>query len=432
MRTKRKTNKDQIVFIATFFVLLSGQIGKTIGGEVFTYINYILTAIMALVLPLEKLLLFEMAILPLNRLISIGSITSPVCVMLIGIIRHLMNMKGKLRISRRFSITFLLLILYGSLAVIWGESQALPVMKMSAMLLFYIWEMQYVKQNGNDVYMDCVSYVSLGCVLSTALALLLDPSSLGKTVVRFTASVDGSQNVLGILNAVCCLHCYYILTRCRDCSKVKLFLLTIGLLISGFMTGSRSYLLVIGVGLLFFILYDIFSAKMTRIIKVSLSFLLLGFGVFIWFNRSQLVQHIISSFVYRFNKYASRDISNGRYALWGEYFAAFRENPKYLWLGNMRYDEIGIHNVAHNMIIEQIATYGIIGSIIIVALYACAARDIKCFAGYEYHKRSFAALIPTIAFLCASMFSHTLLGVTQTAILFIGFIAIFKNESYMS
>lgn len=431
MGKKRKTYKDQIVFAATIFILLSGQIGKASGAEIFTFINFCLSAIIAMILPHEKLLLFVMAILPLNRLISIGSVTAPVCVMLIGVIRHII--KGKiLRISRRFFVTFFMLIVYGILAMIWGESQVLPVIKMGVMLLFYVWEMQYIKRNDNDIYVDCVVYMSLGCVVSTALALLFAPESLRENVVRFTASINGSQNVLGILNAVCCLHCYYILTRFRGYNKVKLIFLTVGLLISGFMTGSRSYLLAVGVGFFSFILYDILSAKMSRIIKVCLSFVFLGLGAFILFNRSQLVHHVVASFLYRFNKYAHKDISNGRYALWKEYFTAFRNNPKYLWLGNMEYDEVGIHNVAHNMIIEQIASYGIIGSIIIVALYAYTAADIKYFAGCKSLKRSFAAFIPTIAFLAASMFSHTLLGATQTALLFIGYIAVLKNDSYTS
>lgn len=426
----KSIRKERGIIAVTSFILLLAQVAKTMGGTAALYISFGLVMLISLLLPLEKLLFFSLAILPLNRLLYIGAITAPVGVMLIATVRFFLL--RRIRLRKPFILVFLMLLLYGALSAVWGESNFLSVAKMGFILLFFLLEMELNSVREENIYEKCVMYLSFGCVLSTVLALMMDRASLQEDVVRFSASVTGSQNILGILNAICCLHCYYLATRSRSrgFNRIILNLLLLGTGLSGFITGSRSFVLAIAVGLICFLLTDLIKARISIIVKVGLGILVIGVAGYLFYSKTATVNNIVDSFLHRFNKLAKTDISNGRFGIWREYIELFKANPKYLWLGNMEYAEVGIRTVAHNMILEQIASYGIIGSLFIITAYFFTAKEMKYQSGLSRRRKDFTAFIPTLAFLVASLFSHTLLGVTQTTLLFLGYIALFSKKTF--
>lgn len=132
--------------------------------------------------------------------------------------------------------------------------------------------------------------------------------------------------------------------------------------------------------------------------------------------------------MYRITKLQNMDVSNGRFDLWEQYITIFNEHPVYFWLGGLGMGEFGLQYVAHNMIIEQIASYGVVGSVFIFAMYASAVFAIKMFSNCDLKILSFS-IVPLAVFLGSSMVSHTILGIPQTTMLFLCIFSLFSSKS---
>ena len=150
--------------------------------------------------------------------------------------------------------------------------------------------------------------------------------------------------------------------------------------------------------------------------------------IYIVSKGNNLISIYIDRLIYRMQRLEDNDISNGRFELWDLYLNIFRENSSILWLGGMDYTKFGIEMVAHNMIIEQLAAYGIIGSFILFILYLNIFLNIKIKSNSTIRIVS-AGVIPLLSFLIISMFSHTLLGVPQTIMLYISAYGILEEVS---
>ena len=185
-------------------------------------------------------------------------------------------------------------------------------------------------------------------------------------------------------------------------------------------------MLAAAIGVIGIIIMLILRMQVGSLLKIVTLFVIGIIGAVFLVKNSNFISDYWDSIMYRITKLQAVDVSNGRYELWKEYLDLFHQQPKYLWLGGLAVGTNGIELVAHNMIIEQIAAYGIIGSVILIFLYITVLRRLVAESLSRVRWNTFR-VAPLIALLCVSMVSHTLLGVPQTTMLLICFLAMFDN-----
>lgn len=413
--------KEKITFICATFIIILGQISIFFDSSAVLIIALTVSVLVAIKIDQNEFVPFMLLLIAPNRSLTFGPISAPTIIMLIGVLRSLNGVT--LKISKNFFIYILVFFGYCVATTGIGESQVLSAFKIVVVLLF-IW-IYWSRDEIEKLYVKYVKCCSFGCIISTVIALFFNPSFLSEST-RFSISDNGGENVLGIICGVMALHllCIFLTEKGQEkgSAVMAVFLIAIGLI-----TGSRSFLMVLGIGVFSIITISFFKLNIKRLGKILILMVFVaGIGILI-LSTNDFLSEYMDQLVYRINKLATQDISNGRYEIWKQYLALFKQNNIYFWFGNMDLTENGVIYVAHNMLLEQIASIGIIGSFIISALYISTylhiIRKSKSYIIWFSEK-----IVPFIGFIIVSFVSHTLLGVPQTIMLYICGMAVLKSK----
>ncbi len=153
---------------------------------------------------------------------------------------------------------------------------------------------------------------------------------------------------------------------------VWLVLLMALLFYCGFMSVSKSFLLVSVTMLLFWAVSILFQKE--RVSAKLMIFLTFGLGV-LFLLSSTLFTDMIDMMASRFGKDNTlADFTTGRTDLWMQYLRAFEEEPL-LFLFGSGYTDITVNGRAsHNTIIQIIYQFGVVGGVILLAWFACYIR----------------------------------------------------------
>lgn len=409
MRKCRYLTQDNVLLLSSILIIAVGQFASKTQSDVLVLFSLMMTGTISFILEKEYLFPFLFFLIAPNRLLTLGPLSAPTIVMIAGIMRN------RLSIRKSLFAEFFFLEAFSLLTVFIDSPVILDAFKTIVVLLFI--DSFSSNIDINRQYARCMKAAVYGCIVSFVFSILLDPSSF-KENGRFAFSSSG-QNVLGILCAVLAINLLVTIIQKSDDAKSEMILWLGGLLIIGFFTGSRSFLLAMGVGVSTVLLISFLRMDVRRIGKVVGICIALCSIAFILYTNSVFIRGYVDKFAYRMTKLSNVDVSNGRYDLWAQYIDVFLQNPKYLLFGNLNPQKYGIEYVAHNMIIEQIADFGIIGSIIIVIMYIDVFYSIMKVNDYSLMWRY---LLPSaFALLSASMVSHTMLGIPQTMMLYLCF-----------
>ena len=418
---KRDTLDSNLrIIVCSIIIIMIGQISYMKSSNILVIVALVLSAFFSSIISTEDLLPLMLCVLPANRLLTYGPISAPTIIMLVALFR---NIRSLLYISKQFFAFSSLLIGYSILTVFNEENVFFDSIKVIVMLLFIY---KYVDLNDIKVsHFKYTVFCAIGCLLSSMIVLVVNPSSIFESS-RFTFSKNG-ENVLGLICAVMAINLFVILLEKEMTNRLTIIVLS-GLLIGiGCMTGSRSFMLALAIGIIGIVIMLILHLQMGGFLKIIILVFSIFIGAFILMKTSDFINSYWNSIMYRIIKLQSVDVSNGRYEIWKQYFDMFEKNPKYLWFGGVAVGTNGIQFVAHNMIIEQIATYGIVGSAILIPLYFTVFKKIACESFSKCVWNSYR-IVPLVVLLIVSMVSHTLLGVPQTTMLFICFLAILDNS----
>ena len=300
-------------------------------------------------------------------------------------------------------------------------------LKIIVVLLFM--EMQFKSHDIKEKYLEVISACSMGCIIAALMVIVVSPTSLADSV-RFSLTDGGGENVLGILCGILGSAQILLVLERRNAFRHSVYVVILSLI--GLLTGSRSFLLGIGAGVLVILLTNITKVNIKRLLLFAFVIVLIGIilaGLFL--SKNEVFIKFLEQYIYRFNKLVNTDISNGRFELWEQYINLFISNPIYLFLGSLNYKAHGIEMAAHNMILEQIVNYGIVGNVILWTMYGNVLKSIKRFCGTRINMTIDRNSI-LISLMVVSMFSHTLFGIPQTTILFISLMAlIVPKEEYL-
>lgn len=401
--------KRTIILSISLFCIVLGCISSRNGSNGLLLLSLFFTCIFSFVLPRNYLCPLMATLIASNRVMTYGGIISaPLLVVLIGFIRYF-NLVIKLKSFVPIVFLYLLYSVITTIAV--GASLILPIKTIIVLYFIYI-TFIYKK---DDIRYELVEFISYGCIITTLVMLAINPMSLFENSrMSFTSS---GQNVLGIICGA--IAVVYIL-RFSNNKKIygKDIIILISILLIGFLTGSRTFLVEVGIGIGLISIFMLCHPQKANILVIFCLFIFIGLSFFYIISNSSLLSEFLDSTIYRFNKLESNDISNGRFDIWDQYILFFSNHIEYLLFGGVNFGNSNIDMVAHNMILEQLASIGLVGSLIVFALYRNVFLEIKHRLNLKY-KINLMTLAPLISFLTASMAAHSLLGLPQTVILFI-------------
>lgn len=412
-----KLNRTSVYTVVLTLSILIGVVGSIHDSLPITAIGIGVSAITAFFVPEDELIYLVLWLIAPNRVLTIGPISAPTIVMIIGVGKKTLN--GKLRISKRFSVLAVILVIIELFSTMFVNLNLIFTAKVVVVLIF-ICNCRPAIINA-AAYEKMIRSCSWGCILSAIFALALNPSTIMESS-RFGLS-DSGQNVLGIVCAAMAVHLFLLMTNGIGRKTVGLM---IGVIVIGLFTGSRSFLLALAIGIGFIVLIDVFKFDIKKIGKLCFFVLIIGAAGWVIISNSEVLMNFAEKMIYRINKLSNQDVSNGRFELWDQYITVFFEHPEYFLFGGLGIGQFQIGFVAHNMIIEQIASVGVVGSLLFIALYLDVYFDIARACGARVVVFS-DFVVPLLSLMAASMVSHTLLGVPQTMLLLLSGIALFSN-----
>lgn len=389
-------------------IIVIGCISSRYQSNAVLVVDMILTAMVAVFLPKRNLLPLASLLIAPNRLLTLEFISAPLVVVCIGFIRYVLQRRIPIKILdiALFYVCFSIIT-----CLLFGTNIILAIKTVIIVIFLYY---AFIALKCNNIS-TVVEFISLGCIITTLFSMLITPELLYEgDRMAFTSS---GQNVLGLICGAMAVILFSQIVSTRK--KFKLSIIVLGLLIViGFLTGSRTFLLEVGVGVTIYSISSLFHRENNNFIIVLLIFLVLGLLFYFIFKYSNFFSNSLESSLYRIDKTNQNDISNGRFEIWQLYFNEFMNNINSLCFGGVNYNSNGIDMMAHNMIIEQLAAIGIVGTLIVFILYKRAFLGILNALGLNF-KFSLGKSSPLLAFLIASMVGHSLLGLPQTIILFV-------------
>lgn len=165
-----------------------------------------------------------------------------------------------------------------------------------------------------------------------------------------------------------------LLNRLRAGQSLLMVFLLALLMYCGFMSVSKSFLLVAVASLLFWGIAVLFQReRLSAKLMVLLTFLL---GV-LFLLSSTLFTDMIDMMLSRFSSdHSLSDFTTGRTELWVRYLRAFEEDPLLLLFGN-GYTNVTINDRnSHNTLIQTVYQFGLVGSAVLLAWLACHVRTL--------------------------------------------------------
>ncbi len=273
--------------------------------------------------------------------------------------------------------------------------------------------------NGKKWMSECFLFLFSGYIMTVIVSVLLEPSALSEQ--RLSIS-DAGANMTGIFAGFIMAYSLLFLldNKVKGILKAVSFISIIVSVIIGILTGSRTFVLMIAISILTILIASFFidKGKFLRYFLIIASVILI---VFLVIQNNVLLSNKVSFLIQRFVKPKHGDISNHRFEIWALYIDVLRSRMSYFLFG-FDYTKAGIMNMAHNALIEQFATYGIIGNIIIISFVSCEIS--KMFHEIKANKdnaftitSSNFHLIPLLAIFVSGMTSHSFMAVSKTILI---------------
>ncbi len=163
-----------------------------------------------------------------------------------------------------------------------------------------------------------------------------------------------------------------LLNRLRAGQTVALVLLMEMLLYCGFLSLSKSFLLVTVALLLLWGVSVLFQKE--RLSAKLMILLTFSFGI-LFLLSSTLFTDMIGTVISRFSGNDSlSDLTTGRTELWLSYMRAFIEDPLLLLFGNGYVHVLVNDRASHNTIIQTVFQFGLVGGCVLLVWFVCYMR----------------------------------------------------------
>lgn len=386
-----------------------GMYGLKNNTVVMIGISIMMPVIFSASLSSENVILLLGLLLPNNRILTLGSCSVLTLLALLFLLKKFAQ--KKLCIPKNILLISAIFIFYA--CVLSQGRQLFAAGKIILMLFFFLIVMQDI--GIRKLFPSFLGSVVGGITIGAVITILVDSSSITK-ISRFTIGTSGG-NILGIECGALAICLLIIILQGTE-NKILMYIQLIPVLLIGLLTASKSFLLELAIGCAWIAIFLFIKSSKRQMRILTFGSLASILGCIVLFFASDMFENYCMLLIRRVISPHAGDISNGRFEIWSQYFKLFQTNLNSLLFGNVSYNQLGINYEAHNMIIEQIALYGIVGSVMLTYLYIKAFQELARRNQVHYKILSFRAA-PLAAFLSASMVSHALFGFPQTTLLFL-------------
>lgn len=368
----------------------------------------------------DSFCIFLFFLVPFNNIIYIGSISIVTIVAFIRVAWNLLLGRKRFKLT----ITMLVLILFiGYSALLWDSSLFMTAVKHLFMVLLCV----DTFTNSNKVGGECVIgriivAMSLGTISSSLISLLIN----GFSAERFSVTQSSGKNQLGILCGMCIA--YLLMHIIQDKNKIlhKLALI-IFLVYFGLLTISRTFFIMLVMTILWIGLYAVLGSK-KKLQSIFIAIFVAG-SIYFAFTYIPFLKEMINNLSLRMDALET-DGGGGRFDLWQEYLRVFFLSAKNTLFGIGNYLDYGITQVAHNMWMEMLTQYGLVGFPIILATFISGIKDISI--SHEHIRIHWFSFLPLLLFFTMSFFSHSPVGVVNTIYFFLAVYAVYAFSKMRS
>lgn len=368
--------------------------------------------------PTERALLYIALVVPSTRSMEIVGVSVAVWVCLLYLIKRVFVNKGSLHMEILLPMGVYLIYCiqyyYRFESVMYGFLQ--PI-KMLIVLVFL-----YEYAIDDKSYLNKISKISkvlLVWLLGAVLALL--PVLMSSNVVGRIQAFNNDANILSIQTVFILSSVSVLLMKKNKCisffsyTTVVCFSMAICLI-----CGSRNGFLLLLVLFASMIILNLNDKRFVKSVAILATIILL---VTIALNTS-FVQMYISGIQHRLDLLEqSGNVSNGRFDVWNEYLSILGSNLWLWFFGLGTYSNYGLTQMAHNMFLEDISSYGIIGMLILTSAYArvffTVYRVNMSLRNYGGRPRLFG-IIPFTIPLIGGLTLHSMTSLPNTMMLYLG------------
>ena len=412
--------KNIPLFLVSVFLICLGFISNDLNNSYLIIVSFLLATIVSFFLSSEDRFYLLCILLVSNRVLTLNSISILSLIIVIDCFVRLL--KNKLNVTKNFMLLSIILIIIVMFSSNFNVGALLSILKIFLMLIFFY--NVFLDYDVKKIYKNSVDFISIGTIFAFLISFLIN-KDLFINSTRFSLTGGGGENILGIICAIITIHNVSIIVSSKI-SFIKV-IEVISLSFIGVVTGSRSFLLALFIGIVIISIAELRKKSLKAQIKYYVFIIILIIVFLIVVKNFSVLNNFYNSLIHRINKLNSNDISNGRFELWYNYINVFKNDYKILLFGSVDYSKFGITMVAHNMILEQIASYGIVGCIILFLQYFNVFSSIIKAKKIKFSPLN-ASVAPLTAFIIISMASHSLLGIPQTLLLFLSLIACCINK----
>ena len=411
--------EDQITMVTCVVVVFLAQISEKTNSIAIMLLGYLLALLLTLAGNPSTLMAMMLFFLSDNSILDVGGVSIQLLIMSLYLVRFSLLRKG--RVYGKTLFAGILITLYSAIYINLGVGYALQGFKLAVMIIFFT---EYLSSNGaitRSNYEKQLSYAVMGVFFSAIATICVNPSMFHSS--RIALSEDSNWNLLGILSALLFSHSFMMCFA--DKTKGRKYVLHAACMAAcALITTSRTALVVAAVAAVWILLF--INEKGTFARKSLIIGVIILFGVLLLNGTIQI--SFVTKLINRIVNPRRGDISNGRFTLWSRYIDYLIEHKNILWLGHGSPLIDGLttltsrkSSVAHNMLIEQITMYGIIGSLWVLSLYISSFNRIikvNCTHRNVVLRKKF--ILNILLIFVAGMFSHIITSVLVTTELYLG------------
>lgn len=405
-----------IVIEFTFFFSVGFDYLKFFGLALIIFIGFILEIKLIIMLLLFLLVNQRLLIIP-NTEISLINIYVYI-ILLKSLYRSDMYVNSKVVLVCATLVAYVLVSTYVCANLI---DVAISIKVVSFILMFSCVSKAFT--NRSELYIKSIFSYCYGCIIAGGMGLLFDPNFSIGTKDRFSGGDFNNPNDLAMMLVFAISVLLIILDKTKN--KYSIILMIIIITFFGLLTQSRVF--IFGWILIFVVitvqelLMIIYMNKIRVNLRVILGIVLLVM-ILIFFNS---FQEAFSASLDRIIHARHGDISGSRFEIWQMYYNSFMNNKDLLLfgVGLSNTSALGNGHVAHNFIIELLASWGIFGLVIIVLLYSQIFKtEVEKTKGSKII--NLKAYIPLVVLLVLSMTRHNPLNIAFIVQLYLSIYAI--------
>ena len=406
-----------VKFIFLFICSFIASLAEVAGYSFITLFISILILIVIFFLSSKDCLSFIVFSIPNLHVLGVGDISVASLICILYIVKKITNYKFQLQIVGYIVIY----LMYCTQYIFRFENLQAGLLQPVKIVIVLVFILLFSNNelNGGRVSNQLLSDLYIfwfGGILAAVIPAFITSGSLSRL-----SAIENDANILAVeVVFLFALNLIEYIKR-RETSGLWFFLSVIISLFLLFATGSRTgYILLFIVVMLSFIL----NTERWNLYRHFIS--LIALIVALWFLLSTpIVGHYID--ILR-NRMASMenagDLTNGRISLWNLYIEKLNYEPMNWLFGSGSYKELGIWKMPHNMFIQDITTYGIVGTFILYEFYIYIFNQILRISGKQKGSIELLTIIPMGLPIIAGLVLHTLSGIANTFMLFTGILLI--------